>query len=366
MRLIYSIIFILFCNFSISYSGDKESKITIYIPAFEGEQALALQVATILNLQIWQTFRKVPWPNPQNVNFGKGMVLWSANPFKYQDHNKMESIVIKNSAQLGCWGNVLEFGDGVIVQSFLTIPKYFDNRTEHPEIWEENFQCSNRVFDINVDIPRRRYEFSPIVLSKNFIQDFGDFNIMKIYKTKKMKKFIGFLGSTFRALDHDADFSLVKSGNKTGWILLPNISTHRSEVVDFVGGVIRMMRADWFGAIKLFDEVLKNNHTSTSIKIDSYLYKALAKYRTGSSPQVELNNALELNPYLKTTIKYYLINQLSKLKTVINKKTSKNIKAELLEETDMFYNKNKYLFSKNDSFGLKIKAILECLKTNIY
>ena len=47
-------------------SQQGRDQVILLIPAFEGPDALGLNVATVLNLKLFSTLRKAPWPNPKN------------------------------------------------------------------------------------------------------------------------------------------------------------------------------------------------------------------------------------------------------------------------------------------------------------
>ena len=95
--------------------------ITLLVPAFEGPQSLGVNVATILNLQVWQTLRKAPYPNPGKVDFGNGMVTWIDKPLAPQTHETAAGAAKNNAADLVLWGKAARYGAGVVAQSYLTI-----------------------------------------------------------------------------------------------------------------------------------------------------------------------------------------------------------------------------------------------------
>ena len=66
----------LFKQMGLSVVARHRSKnVVLYLPAFEGPGQLGLNVATIFNLQVFNTLRKSPWPNPKQLDFGKGTVF---------------------------------------------------------------------------------------------------------------------------------------------------------------------------------------------------------------------------------------------------------------------------------------------------
>ena len=200
-------------------TGDQ---ITLFVPAFEGSKSLGKNVATVLNLQIWRTLRRAPWPNnPDNLDFGKGLILWDKIPLKEQSHIYVERIAADLSvlAQLVLWGKAFPYGDGVVVQTNLTIPNYQDFRQNRFEIWE----ISNNEASISVDIPRRRLEMSSIVLRKETIEQYSFPSALKIYRNRVGGEPIGVVGDLFTGIQFENDLAKVQSGNVVGWVRLPPI-----------------------------------------------------------------------------------------------------------------------------------------------
>ncbi len=124
----------------------EAQRVALYIPAFEGEDALGRNVATVLNLQIWQTLRKAPFPNPQRISFGEGMVIWDDVPLSSQTHEGAVEAAREFGTDMVLWGKAWRYGDGVAVQAYLTIVKR-DTRS----IWQ--IQAGSRG-SIGVDVPR--------------------------------------------------------------------------------------------------------------------------------------------------------------------------------------------------------------------
>jgi len=49
---------------------------------------------------------------------------------------------------------------------------------------------------------------------------------------------------------------------------MPNPSAEHSEVIDFAGGVIRILRHDWSGALQLFEKVVENPRTPLAVLVE--------------------------------------------------------------------------------------------------
>src|SRR5207245_1645219 len=135
-----------------------EDQITLFIPAFEGG-AVAAKVATLPDLYLCRTVRL---PSKSDNSYTSWMVLWSHQPLDGSSYEIAEEAAEKASAQLVLWGSAVGLGDGAVVQCFLSIPEYKDSRTKNPERWIVKLPTNTSSIDVEITIPRRRYEFSPI------------------------------------------------------------------------------------------------------------------------------------------------------------------------------------------------------------
>ena len=359
---IYIIFSILFYSIlsNTSEGSIKLPRVGIYIPAFESSDSLGKNTSAILTLKLWKTLRKAPTPNPNKLDFGKGKILWDDTVLNIQNHIDAERAAVENFSKATVWGKSWHYGNGAIIQPYLTIPKNTYNFSSQK--LKVYLPCGDFKNTLTVDFPSYRYEFSPIPLPKGVLLKYGDLSKIPIYKKKKAikKNIISFIGESFTALSHDGDYTKISSEGVTGWVFLPEIKELSSELIDFSGGIIRLFREDWSGAIDLLENVIKNPATSSAIKIDSYLYLTIAKLKLNKNPIDEINKAYLLNEYSKNTIKYMIMNKLIYMEKSTNHNEKKRTVFELLE----IISSKETLFSKKNLWLKEIKHTLQCLKLN--
>ncbi len=150
------------------------------------------------------------------------------------------------------------------------------------------------------------------MLSPDVVATYRSPAALKLYETRTSADPIGEVGLSIRAIEQGGDTAKVESGGTVGWVRLPALSRQRSEIVDFVGGVVRALRQDWQGAEQLFSRVVANGRAPTAIKIDAHLYTAVARERSGRAEAAEdaLWAAHALNPFDKTVASFRLIGQI--------------------------------------------------------
>ena len=363
-RLSLIIILILIVLFArVAVVNAAVDQITLFIPGFEGPGALGRNVATVLNLQIWHTFRRAPWPNnPENLDFGRGLIIWDNRPLKSQSHREAEQMAkdIRILAQMVLWGKAYRYGNGVVVQTNLSIPAYNDFRDNQLEVWRISLQGKT----VQVDIPRRRLEMSSIVLRSDVIERYSLPSALKIYKNRVGGEPIGEVGDSYIGIQFEPGLAKVRSGNIEGWVRLPELGKKPTEVVDFVAGVIRTFRGDWQGAASSMRRVIDNPSTRTPLRIDAYLYWGMALERLGKSGRCMIENAYRLNPYSLTTIQYMIMSDLSAMGRLAGVPKSEAQRSMIIQNIKGIINDNAYLFPKNYPWLRKVLKLIEEIPTS--
>jgi hypothetical protein len=336
-------------------SSQADDEIRIMIPAFRGG-TLGKNVATVLNLKVWRTLRLPPKDLPYRAG---GKVIWGTQTLQEDSHLEAENVAENNGCQMILWGDVLQFGDGILVESFLSIPLYEDLRQDHSEEWSVKVTCDSANVELKISLPTRRYEFAPIVLDKDIVDLYSTPSAIKLFETKESTVPFGVLGDSYTAIQHDGDYTFVKpTGGKPGWVYLPRLSGEIA-IVDFAGGLLRLYRGDYAGAIDLLVKVSESESgAGTRLKIDSLLLQALALAKLGGNPTQKIDVAIRLNPYLQVCYKFkiqalagqYLVTQ-----------DSPDNQRSIAKQIDQTLESSAYLFSENDEWFAAARRISDCM-----
>jgi hypothetical protein len=327
--------------------------ITVYAPAFAGPDALGRNVATILQLQLWHSFRRMPWPdNPQRHDFGPGLIVWDPKPLPEPDHTEAEAAAQRLDllAQIVIWGRAYPYGGGVAVQANISLPAYQDFREAHFERWQVELAGETFV----VDVPRRRFEVSSIVLDAAIVEKYSLPSALEIHTQRRGGEVLGSVGSQMRATQFEPDLAYVRSGGVEGWVRLPELSRSRSELVEVAAGIVRVYRGDFEGAIASFSRVLENPSTRTPLRIDALLYRGMAKERLGRSGRDDFLQAYALSPFAQTTVRYLIMAELSALA----RDPSAAAAAELRERIRATIERERYLFAPDDPWLERVEGVL--------
>jgi hypothetical protein len=340
---------------STSALQSQERLVGLLVAPFAGPDPLSRKAATVIHLQTWQTLRMATTINGRNLSFGRGILQWTEET-PPSTHAEALSLLAGSDSQMTLWGRAQEFGTGVVVQAYLSIADADGAMAANRVLWSltpEELSDAGRT--IGVGLPATLFEFGPIVLKQDVIPMLSTQVGIPVYRDRTFTQQIGALGGDFTALEQGPNMARVRASGlaEPGWVKLPGLSNNRSEVTDFAGGMLRIFRRDWSGAIDLLSRVTSSTSAPVSIRISSYQLMAAASQllhdQIGTpNRSVEYAEAAEkLNPYLRETIKYKCMALLAvdRLPATTRK----------LEET---VRTGGYLFPKNDPWLEKVKTVL--------
>jgi len=334
-------------------------QITVFFPAFDGPDKLGLNVSTILSLQLAQTTRRHPWPeNPKNHDFGEGMIRWSAEPLENYSVSKMMEIAQSNNllAQIVVAGKAKRYGRDIVVELDIVLPKYRkalslgssnyrslkrDFRKKNFELWQITLE--DRV--VEVDVPRRYFNISTIVLKPDVVNKYITASGLTIRDSYTNGRVIGKTDENLRFIEFNKRLpgapTKVRSGGVEGYVSLPELSDDTSEFADMIGGILQVFRGDWDAANRSFTNVIENVKTRVPLKVDALLYRGMVKYKNRQNGYADILAAAELAPYDSTVIRYLFM-------ALLEDGKDKDEIEKLLE-------RQSYLFDANDEWLDKMR-----------
>jgi len=349
--------------------AQKFTPVNIYVPKFQspqGKSSIGGRTALILGLQIWRTY-SIETKSP--YLFDNANIAYSLK-FAPADYAEMEALAksLYKKPDLVLWGRASQYGNGIVVESNLWLPAGLTKKDRGANIWSITIPTGGKSQTISVDVPSRHYEFAPIVLDPAIINTHNpDSTYINIYQLRSTAAVtIADLTSTnIQAKRHVGDWSevILTDTHQSGWIYLPKISENPSEVVNFCGAIIRFLRNDWAGSIKLFEDVLTNSKIPTDVKIDSYLYMSMAYDRMGDEAKSlsMVTKAYNLNPYSRVTTQYLLMTYLTRLARVFRIDPNAEQAKKIISSLQDVIARNRVLFADNDRWITQAEKIIDQL-----
>ncbi|HEV7682809.1 MAG TPA: hypothetical protein VGO68_11845 [Pyrinomonadaceae bacterium] len=344
--------------------------VEVLIPKFQSpkrEPEIGPLTASLLGFQIWRTYSTT---TQGTSSFDNADILYNSQSIA-TTYEEAEILAMSQPKKpnLVLWGKASQYGNGIVVEPNLLIRKDVGRYRLGTKIWIVKIFKGTKSYTVAVDVPSWQYEFAPIVLDPSILFQQENPNSfrpgVKIYRFKSVASEViaSVRESYIRAIKHEGDWSQVKLENlnhQVGWIYLPNLSKNPSEVVNFCGGIIRILRKDWSGAITMFQDVLKTSNVPTAVKIDSYLYMAIAYDRIQDQAKSfsMVAEAYSLDPYSKTTTKYLYMSYLAQLSLVLPQRGHSAEVTKIVKAMQELLSRNKVLFAADDPWIKQAERVL--------
>jgi len=321
----------------------------------------------VLGIQVWATVL------PDSFSKGPLLAYCRTAP---KSHAEAEGLALKDlhdkqfptDSPLILWGEAFKYGDGVVVKTYLTVFREGAGKIGS-QIWKISVRSGQERHTVAVDIPAWTYEFTPIVLGQDLPLETDEPTKYPVYKNPDGKKKLGVLGWAFTVEGRTGDYIVVslpvKGTNQSqkGYVYAPVKSQKTNEVISFCSAVIRVFNQDWSGAVKLFENVVKYTDSPTTIRINAYLYMAIAREKKGDQKQslALIESAYRLNPYDKVTVQYLCMSYLSRLARLSEKDAKGDQGRPIIKSIQDLVSKNDVLFSPEDPWLNQVREILASL-----
>jgi hypothetical protein len=304
-------------------------QITVFFPAFDGPGSLGQNASIVLSLQLAQTSRRIPWPeNPDDHDFGPSEINWSVDPLSAASHEAADAAAKRRErlAQIVVWGRAFSYGDDVVVEPSVTLPQYrrapsfgcephallpCDFRQVNFEHWSLQLDGEELV----VDVPRRRFRTSAIVLRPEVVERFRNAAGLPIRESVHGGRILGRTGSKLQFIEFNRRLpgapTKLRSGGVEGYVSLPELSERTSEFADMVGGILQIFRGDWDEAVRSFTRVINNPKTRTPLRVDALLFLGMAATRGGNDGRASFRVAAELAPFDHMVVRYLVMGEIA-------------------------------------------------------
>lgn len=263
----------------------------ILVPVFDGPQPLARNVATTLNLQVWRTLRKAPWPNPRGLDFGRGIVMYDTDVYAPRDAADTARVLDANGIQLLLWGQVAEVGRDALVQAFLAAPP---TQAGARALW--TVKRGRR--SVTLGLPRPLFDFTPVILARDVVERYRSPDALRMCVTKALPCDAMPVGGDWQALRQEGDWASIYAtdSGSTGWLHLPSLDRIPNDISDFAAALVSYYRGDFGQAARLFQRVADRPENQTATRADAATLAAIARLRDGNRSGATLATLAAASP----------------------------------------------------------------------
>jgi hypothetical protein len=303
-----------------AHAGAAVGQIRVFIPAFAAPDGspLGLNSATVLNLGVWKTLRRAPYPNPEGLDFGDGMVMWAETPLGKQ--TPLEA-ARDTAAQMVVDGAAFRYGTGAVITARLYVLALTpgDQRAQTWQIAfdvppaEGNGAATRRHVELASDVlPEREFEFRPTALTADQMESFASPGLLEVHRGSPTGAVIGRVGDFFRAFRQEGAFAEIETGaGVKGYLRLPPSRRELTSVANFIGGVIRMLRTDWQGASTLLRSEASDKDFPATLGVDARLMMAYCLEQQGTDARELVQQAASVSPFAPRVLRYRVMVVLS-------------------------------------------------------
>ena len=291
-----------------SFKTASADLVGVYWPAFTEPpgSSLGLNASTILNLAVFQTLRRAPYPNPQKLDFGDGQIMWSEQPLG--DQPPFDVARMTNN-QMVLTGAAFPFGNGAIVTARLYVTALTEKDRER-QTWNLRFESTagRPPVELTLDVlPERAFEFRSIPLQGADLSAYSSPALLEVHSDGAGGPVIGRVENGLKAVTQDGPVAHVKTyAGLDGYLVLPKMTPEVNAMASFTGAIVRVLRADWAGAGQLFGK-LSEASTPTSSFVDAQLLSAYCLEQQGQSGREFVERAVVLRPSAPRVVKYRIM-----------------------------------------------------------
>ncbi len=311
------------CFLLIAGSAPAEP-LRLLVPSFLGPEILSQHVRTTVYLELIKAFRHVDIP------LKGGWILYGVDDLLEPSHNAAINAAIWPSVQadLAIWGQVYPYGNGVVVQMFLSVTPILKERKVRPEVWTIDTRKDNgEDYKIQLDIPGQFYEFEPFILPREVIIQYQKPEGLPLYRSREGDEIIAPLGKVMHFREIHGDAFLVESDGIEGWIKPTNILNRVSEAIPFAKGFVHFLRGDWRGSLKDFSGFLENKKITQNLRVHALIYSGLAKEKIGWSGNEEFETAYSMNRLDRVAASFVLMSHIANITRARDRGDDLSLKA---------------------------------------
>ncbi|HKC03126.1 MAG TPA: hypothetical protein VKC17_07470 [Sphingomicrobium sp.] len=305
--------------------------VTIYMARFESSSAIGENVTATLNLGLWRTLRKTPWPaNPKHLDFGNGLVIWSNETLPAPASRSAAATLRENpDLDMILWGSASPYGPDVIVQSYLLVRPLEDAHAPRGALW--TVRRGDRA--LSLGLPRALYVLGTVPLRRDVVNRFRSPSALRLCATRQRDCAGPQVGPAMRALEHSGPWTqLITPERRQGWVYVPELGDQPSEIVAFTGALIAYYRGDFDQAERLFGRVADTQAANALVKEDAATLRAASLAREGKAANSLIDALRGADPYSTYALQVALMDGLQKG----DAQRLRALSAELRAKADLF------------------------------
>jgi hypothetical protein len=163
-------------------------------------------------------------------------------------------------------------------------------------------------------IPEREFEFRSVALMGDDLKAYSSPDLVDVHENAPTGRVIGHIGDGFRALRQEATSAeVITYARLHGYIVTPVPQPEIVAMGNYVGGVVRVLRSDWAGALELLLGQTEKSPLPVSLSVDALLMSAYCREQSDREGLSLVTRAAALSPSAPRVLKYRVMVLLSEI-----------------------------------------------------
>ena len=288
----------------------RSEPLRIFVSEFSGQGLLGQYVMTTLFLDLSESFKSLGSPE-------KGVwILYGREPLRTDTHEEalLAATIPSIRADLAVWGKASSYGNGVVIQSYVSVTPLAAQREVRPEEWTLSGNIDGHPISLEIGLPHLFYDFEPFSLPNEVVEKYASPAGLPLYKERVGNDIVGYAKGAFSFDEIEADSIRIRTdAGVVGWLHFTGLGQEHVQANDFTRALIRYMRGDWRGAAEAFEGLLARPDLPQAVRVDSLLYAGATEERLGESGVSHFQAAYNLNPLDRSSTQYLIMGTLNQL-----------------------------------------------------
>jgi hypothetical protein len=205
------------------------------------------------------------------------------------------------------WGSAEGYGKGVVAGTFLMIRPLREGDAPDGALW----RVTVNGIKAELGLPRHLFEFGTIVLRPEVVEAFSRPSALMLCPTKTITCTGKSIGSSFRATQHDGEWTRVVSNTgEAGWVQLRQLGAEPNETVEFTGALASYFRGDLDQAERLFGTTVGTAAADSLVRDDARILQAASRSRLGRAASAQIDEILRNDPFSRYALQVAVMDAL--------------------------------------------------------
>jgi hypothetical protein len=292
-------------NGLLNVSAGSAEPLRILVPPFYGETVISKVISMTVYFEMVKAFR-----GPNTAERG-AWILYGIDALHDASHRSATDAALwpSVSADVVIWGKVSRFGDGFVVEPYLTRTPISRERKSQPETLAARFSTPQREYDLSLANSAAFFDLEPFIVGSTIVKNYGDYiDGIPIYATESTGLPTAHTNDVIYFVEIKENVARVRYNERSeGWIRFPKLPEENLSMIYFGRGMIQILRGDWQQAVESFSYLIGFSTLPNALRVSANIYLGIADYKLGQSGLLEFRRAYALNGFDKDAARFMML-----------------------------------------------------------